>query len=1051
LLGPVQAVRAGREIPLGGPKQRAVLALLLIDPGRVMAAGYLLDALWNGVPPPGAHRTLPSYVSRLRAVLRPDATLTARAGGYMLAVDPGRVDSLRFVDLVRAGQDLLATRPAVAADVFAQSLALWRGPALADVTEVEPLAREAGRLDELRLTAVEGRLEAELAVGRHAEVTGELERLVGQHPLRERLWRLLVLALYRAERQADALAAYRRAREMLAVELGLEPGEELRRLQQAVLRQEVPPVPPPARHNLPAPLTSFLGREHEIVALGKLLRESRLVTLTGPGGVGKTRLALEFASGVLVRFPEGVWLADLAGIASPGLVAVQVMEALGVRQEASVPVLEALLHRLRSAELLLVMDNCEHLLDACAALAGALLRGSPGLRVLATSRESLGIPGEVVFPVPQLAVPPESAGEETLATSPAVRLFMDRASSARGGARAGVAPAAVAGRICLTLDGLPLAIELAAARMGTLSAAEIETHLADRFAFLAHRRPAPDQRHQTLQAAMDWSYDLLPPHERRVFGELSVFAGSFGLAQVAAVYSGGDQMQALEVIDRLASKSLVAVELIGDGTRYRLLETVRQYAAGRLAGAGVTEAARQRHAVAFLELAERERALVALAQEHDNFRAALGWSLSIGDQVGPRLAHALGGFWLARGLLAEGRDWLERAVAQGPADERLRAGLLRLLATVLYGSGELERAEAVLAEGSRLAQAARLSAAGAWIRALLAQIHAEQGGSIQDALKECEAATAILEAEDELAGLAEARIFAAMLRYWLGDVAACQEALGRAAACARRSGNHYAEALARVWLAISFTTLHVPSDVAISRVEHLLEASAGEPRADSDILMWLALLYGYAGRFADARAASARSLQMLTEMGMKIQWAVCAALVAGQIELIAGDPAAAEHHIRDGYDALRLIGERTYRSSITGLLAQAVYVQERFGDAGRLTNEARALSTPDDTDAGVRWRVVEAKLLARRGQFAAAQQLADQAEAMVSQTSDAVLYAEVLVARAEVNRLAGTPAEAEANLRQALGIYQDRRAAPLAERTRAALASLADHPGPRPG
>ena len=764
LLGPVRAARAGREISLGGPKQRAVLALLLLDAGRVVPADHLVEAVWRGSPPPGAAKTLRSYVSRLRALLGPDAALVARGGGYVITADPGQVDAGRFERLMAAGQAALgAGEVAAAAGRFREALALWRGRALADVCEVEPLALESARLEELRLAAVEGRVEADLALGRHAEVTGELECLVAEYPLRERLWRLLVLALYRAERQADALAAYRRARALLAGELGLEPGEELRRLEQAVLRQEVPAVPPPARHNLPAPLTSFVGRGKDLAELERLLGQARLITLTGTGGAGKTRLAVETAARVVGRFRDGVWLADLAGITGAGLVAVQVMEALGVRQDGDVPVLEALRYRLRSADLLLMLDNCDHLLDACAELAGALLRGSPGLRVLATSRESLGVPGEVTYPVAPLAVPPETAGEQAIEEASAVRLFLDRGSAARGGITAAVAPVAVAGRICRKLDGLPLAIELAAARLSTLSAEEVYAHLADRFAFLAYRRPAADPRHQALQAAMDWSYELLSAEERRFLGELSVFAGSFGLAQVAAV-CGRERAAALEAIDRLASKSLVATEPGEDGTRYRLLETVRQYAAGRLAEAGGSAAARQRHALAFLSLAERERGLAVLSRDHDNFRAALEWSLSAGDQTGPRLARAAGDFWLARGLLQEGRYWLERALAQQPADAHLRAGLLRQLGTVLYEAGDLERAEAVLSEGSEVAAAAGAPALRARIRVLLAEIRNLQGEGNAEALEECEAAIGVLDAEGDLEGLAEAWLLAGRLR-----------------------------------------------------------------------------------------------------------------------------------------------------------------------------------------------------------------------------------------------------------------------------------------------
>src|SRR5215469_14455543 len=252
LLGPVQVVRAGREVALGGPKQRAVLALLLVEAGRVVPAGRLAEDVWRGSPPPGAAKTLRSYVSRLRMVLAPEAALAARGGGYAITIEPDQVDAVRFEQLAAAGRAALGRgEPAAAANRFREALALWRGPALTDVSEVEPLALEAARLEELRLTALEGRIEADIDSGLHAEVTGELERLIAEYPVRERMWRLLVLALYRGERQADALAAYRRARAMLAAELGLEPGEELRRLEEAVLRQEVAAVQP-LRHNLPA-------------------------------------------------------------------------------------------------------------------------------------------------------------------------------------------------------------------------------------------------------------------------------------------------------------------------------------------------------------------------------------------------------------------------------------------------------------------------------------------------------------------------------------------------------------------------------------------------------------------------------------------------------------------------------------------------------------------------------------------------------------------------------------------------------------------------------
>ena len=1050
ILGPVQAVCADRDLRLGGPKQRAVLALLLLDAGRTVPAGHLIEALWRGSPPPGAAGTLRSYVSRLRAMLMPDAVLVARGGGYVISVLPDQLDASRFERLAGAGRDALGRGEAVvAASRFREALGLWRGRALADVADVEPLALEGARLEELRLVVLEGRVEADLGLGRHAEVTGELERLVAEHPVRERLWRLLVLALYRSERQAEALAAYRRARTMLAEELGLEPGEELRQLEQAVLRQEIPAVSAGGeRHNLPAQLTSFLGRERELADLRGLLGGARLLTLTGPGGAGKTRLALELATDLLERFPDGVWLAELAGIADPGLVPSLVMEALGMRPGGDVPVIEALRYRLRSAGLLLILDNCEHLLDGCAELTGELLRSSPGLHVLTTSREPLGVPGEVAYPVPPLAVPEDLSDPTAIGDEPAVRLFLERCSSARAGGGPEVVPPAVVARICRELDGLPLAIELAAARTSTLSVQEIETHLADKFRFLAYRRPVADPRHQALKAAIGWSYELLSATDARVFRELSVFAGGFGLTAAAAVCGGGDAAATFDAIDRLASKSLVVAEVAAGRTRYRLLETIRQYAAGRLAEAGEAGQARQRHALAFLGLAERESELAVLAREHDNFRAALSWSLPSGGETGPRLACALGSFWVARGFFQEARGWLEHALACSQ-DRHLRAGLLWLLGAVLCETGDLERAEAILSEGSDVAAAQQRRALHARIRVLQAEIRLRHGGLTQDALTECEAAAATLESEGDLAGLAEALLSVGTQRFFLGDALVGEQVLERAAACARQGGNHRAEQAARGWLVVTFHVLPIPADIAIGRAEHFLRAASGDVWAEALILQPLSLLYGFAGRFADARAANARSQAIFTRSGARFEQAACA-ILAGEIELIAGEYATAEGVMKQGCEALRAMGERPYRSGAVVRLAEAVYAQGHLEEAQQLTEEAKALAAADDVDTRVQCRAIEAKLLARRGQFGAARRLADQAVALISESSYAGLLAQTLMASAEVSRLAGAPEEAEASLREALRIYEDRRAVALAEQTRAALASLVGRSGAEP-
>ena len=407
-------------------------------------AGRLVEEVWRGSRRRGG-KTLRSYVSRLRAVLAPEAALVARGGGYVVDVDPDLVDAVRFERLVGAAQAALGGGEAAAAESrFREALGLWRGPALAGVGEVEPLAREAARLEELRLAAVEGRIEADIAVGRHAEVIGELEGLVGEYPLRERLWRLLVLALYRAERQADALAAYRRARELLAAELGLEPGEELRRLEQAVLRQQVPSAPPRARHNLPAPLTSFLGRDQDLARVGAAARAS------AAGHADRHRRDRQDPAGRRGRGAAGGpvpgrGVAGRAGrVADPGLVAAQVMGALGVRQAGDMPVMEALRYRLRSADLLLVLDNCEHLLDACARARRCAAARRAGAAGAGDQPRAAGHPGEVVYPVRPLDLPPDKPMRGRRAGSGGA-LFLDRGSAARGGPGGGVAPVAVAG------------------------------------------------------------------------------------------------------------------------------------------------------------------------------------------------------------------------------------------------------------------------------------------------------------------------------------------------------------------------------------------------------------------------------------------------------------------------------------------------------------------------------------------------------------------------------------------------------------------------------
>ena len=718
LLGPIEAARNGGNLPLGGPRQRALLALLLLEPGARVSADRLVEELWRSEPPPGAAGTLRSYVSRLRRTIGSDAPVTASGSGYAIHVTPDRIDAVRFQQLIDEGRAALS-RGAVAraAERLGEALELWRGSPFGDLADQGMLRAEAARLEELRILALEERLDAELALGRDAALVDELETLVAEHPYRERLWRQLMLALYRSERQADALAAYRRARSLLDEDLGLEPSEELRQLEQAILRHDVEPARVrPDPHNLPAAVTSFVGRGSELADVSALLQESRLLTLTGVGGAGKTRLALEAAARSTDGFSDGVFFADLSGLAEPGLVTRHVAGVLELQEQSELEVVDLVVRRLREAELLLVLDNCEHVREACAELAQHLLGACRRLRILATSREVLGSPGEVDYPVPPLALPPADADPDELRRAESVRLFLTRARAARPQLTEDDAAFETAARICSKLDGLPLALELAAARAKALSLDEIAARLSDRFRFLVSWRRVAPARHRTLREAMDWSYELLGPREQAMLCRLSVFAGGFTLAAAAAVCTEDDEEHALELVEHLVDASLVVAEERATEMRYRLLETVREYARERLAEVGAEGEVAEQHARYFFELAESgspfriqahevARWFERFDTEHDNLRGALRWFATSEDADSElRLAGSLWRFWYVRGHLTEGRRRLEDALGRGGGTTQPRAPALKGLAGITWSQNDLEAADAYAEQALVLAR-----------------------------------------------------------------------------------------------------------------------------------------------------------------------------------------------------------------------------------------------------------------------------------------------------------------------------------------------------------
>jgi predicted ATPase/DNA-binding SARP family transcriptional activator len=830
VLGPVEALRGGQPVRLGGRRQRSLLALLLVEPGRAISSDRLIDELWQGKAPRGAEGTLRVYVSRLRAALG-ENTLLAQPPGYVLDIEAELVDSRRFERLYLEGRDARARGAGgLAADRLEAALALWRGPAFADVRDGGVVADEARRLDELRLVALEERIDAELSLGRHASLVAELERLVAEEPLRERMWRQLVLALYHSERQVDALAAYRRARTLLSENFGLDPSEELRALERAVLHRELaPPAPAVERHNLPAALTSFVGREHELDVIAELLRAHRLVTLTGVGGAGKTRLGLEATTRQIGAWTGGVWLVDLTAHADPHTTASAVAGALGVRERRDVSALDGLVDHVRNEELLILLDNCEHLARACAEVVHELLRASPSVRVLATSRIPLGVPGEVDVAVDPLPTPTDDLPADEVARFASVRLFLERGRALQRDLAATATDMKTVARICRELDGLPLAIELAAARAKALSVDDIAGRLDDRFRFLRSQRRLAAPRHETLRATIDWSYELLEENERELLAALSVFAGGFTLDSVAAICTDGDVARAEELVSRLVESSLVVAVTRNGAARYQLLETIREYAADRLDSPSRRDELNRSHAEHFLEIAERARtddavgklkALEILDRERDNLHAAMQWAVTNRSDLALPLAAQLRHYWLIRGYLRQGLEWLEQALAlptSVPSPPRAIAlSGAALLARLL---GDFTRAERLAHEGVALGRAVGPASALALSLNVLTTL-AARAGDFDEARSHCHESVAVARAAGDvrLEALALFTLAEAFLHGGLhADV---RETGGRALDLARTAGDKEVIAIVLARLGIAAAHERLLDEAS----EHLAEA-----------------------------------------------------------------------------------------------------------------------------------------------------------------------------------------------------------------------------------
>jgi predicted ATPase/DNA-binding SARP family transcriptional activator len=729
VLGPLAMWAAdGTPLDIRGVRLRGLLARLALSAGRPVSVETLVGGLWGSEPP--SANALQSLVSRLRASLpATESSISVQSGpaGYTLTIGPDCVDALQFEDLVRRGRALLTSDPGQAHALLTQADKLWRGEALTDLRDLPFAGVEADRLAELKLAAAEDLAEAAVSCGQARDLISDLEHLAVTHPLRERVHELLIRALYADGRQAEALAAYERVRTTLAEELGADPGIRLRDLHVSVLRGDTvdpaaktPAAAAPAssapRSNLRAPLTSFVGRREDVAELTRLLSNgTRLVTMVGPGGAGKTRLATETGRTLVDQSGDGIWFVELAPLGDAADVAPAVLSALGASEYVDMPPASfapkhlptsraatlRLVEVIGDRRILLVLDNCEHLVQEVAGLVDSLLASCPRLRVLTTSREPLSIPGEHLHLVGPLGLPPEDTNSST-DDYPAMQLFVDRARAVRPDFMLIDANRESVAEICRRLDGMPLAIELAAARLRALNPPQIVDRLADRFRLLTSGSRTALPRHQTLRAVVEWSWDLLDPDEQAVARRLSLFSGGATLDAAEQVCSDDSipPESVLGVLASLVDKSLVEAAADDRSVRYRMLETVRAYGAEQLKASGEYDRFRHAHTAYFSRLLRQARSklrtgeqiqwIARLTADNENLLDALRTAIDTGSaRVAVQMVAVLGEYWNMSGRPAEAVSWMQSALAvPGKTAPLDRATALYLLAIGTMSSGE---------------------------------------------------------------------------------------------------------------------------------------------------------------------------------------------------------------------------------------------------------------------------------------------------------------------------------------------------------------------------
>ncbi len=848
VLGAVEVLDDDGPVALGGPRQRLLLAVLLARRRQVVSLDALIDALWGDDQPPTARPTLQTSVSKLRRLLRtdPDVTLRTRGPGYVLDVPADAVDADRFDAEVAAAREVAARRPDEAIRALDRALDLWLGDAFAGYADQPWALPEASRLEEIRLQAVEGRNDARLALGDPDAVIGELDGLTVTHSLRERLWSQLVVALHRSGRQAEALRAAAAYRRHLRDELGLDPPPAFCELEQRVLDGDDAPrrAPSPAASIDDAPITTaggagpcapvaaspLIGRESALAEVTAAVRRSRMVTLTGPGGVGKSALAAEVARRLGPGFRDGVRMVELAPVSTDDAVVASVAQAVDAERRSGRSLTRAVVDVLAARELLVVVDNCEHVTEPVGALLTELVRWCPAVTVLATSREPVGLPGEVIRPVAPLDVPAEPAAPlAELVAVPSVEVFVARATEVSPAFRLTERNAAAVAELCIHLDGLPLAIELAAARMSSMGPRELLNRLHERFALLggmSGRTP----RHRTLRDVVQWSYSALEDRERLLFDRLSVFAGGFDLdaAERTCAEDGPSEVAAL--LGSLVDRSLVVAAPYDDAFRYTLLETLRRFGAERLADRAEGPAVHRAHVRTYVARAEHGGAaldgraegewVARLDGDLDNLRAAFGAALAVDDvDAALRLVVpvAEAGF---RSIRYEVVDWAERVVATaGALEHPLGPSALAVVAYGAFVRGELSRAVDLAREALDLRDRLDTAACGLPERVLGNALIYQ--GQHEEAIEHLERFVEVARAAERPGRLAHAMYMRSVAQTSIGDPAGGAELAEQARAVADASGSPTARSQAAY--AAGLALVHVDADGAVRLLEDASE------------------------------------------------------------------------------------------------------------------------------------------------------------------------------------------------------------------------------------